>query len=54
MYAIHSIESYRELLTWTKTEMFNKEKLKQENMENENDNNLENCAKYNPTKIVRH
>ena len=54
MYAIHFYESCAELVTWTKTEMFNKEKLKQKNMEKENVNNLEICAMYNPTKIVRH
>lgn len=54
MYTMHSYKSYREFITSTKIEMFNREKLKVENMEKEDVRTLENCTNYNLTLAICH
>lgn len=54
MYTMHSYKSYREFITSTKTEMFNREELKVENMEKEDLRTLKNSTNNNPTVSVCH
>ena len=54
MYTMHSYKSYREFITSTKTEMFNREELKVENMEKEDLRTLKNNPNNNPTVSVCH